>query len=117
MASARIQTENVATAPTIAGSGTSAPRMTTLKGVRYGRVSSGSSTRSLITASCAAVNASSTPNEKTLARNWTSCLKNEVAMTIADEIVAAETIASGETCARRLSRPKLRGSWPCSPSE
>ena len=30
---------------------------------------------------------------------------------------AAAKIACGETCARRLSRPKLRGSWPCSPSE
>ena len=38
-------------------------------------------------------------------------------MTIPDEMIAAATIACGETCARRLSRPKLRGSWPCSPSE
>jgi len=73
--------------------------------------------RSLITASCAAVNASSTPNEKRLARNVTSCLMNDVATTRADEMSAADRIAWGETCARRLSRPKLRGSWPCSPRE
>ncbi len=42
---------------------------------------------------------------------------NEVAITIADDIRAAEMIACGETCARRLRRPKLRGNWPCSPSE
>ena len=63
------------------------------------------------------MNASRTPNEKRLARNCTSRRKNAVAITIADEITATEAIASGETCARRLSRPKLRGSWPCSPSE
>jgi hypothetical protein len=40
-----------------------------------------------------------------------------VQITIADEITAAAVIACGETCARRLNRPKLRGSCPCSPSE
>ena len=32
-------------------------------------------------------------------------------------MTAAQTIACGETSVRRFSRPKLRGSWPCSPSE
>ena len=64
-----------ATAPTIAGQRDLARRGSlTLNGARYGRGRSGSSIRSLITASCAAVNASRTPNEKRLARNATSSL-------------------------------------------
>ncbi len=73
--------------------------------------------RSLITASWAAVNASKTPNENTDARNATSFFRNDVAITIDDEMRAAARIACGETCARLLRRPKLRGSCPCSPSE
>jgi len=112
-----IQTVNVSTEPTTAGSGISAPRIRTSNGARYGRGRSGSRIRSLITASCAAVNASRTPNEKRLARNETSWRKNEVAITIADDTIATEMIASGETCARRLRRPNDLGSCPCSPSE
>ena len=88
-----------------------------MSGERYGRGRSGSSMRSLITASCAAVNASSTPNENTLARNCTSWCTNELAITIALAISAALTIACGETSVRRCRRPNARGSWPCSPSE
>jgi hypothetical protein len=64
------------------------------------------------------VNATRTPKEKRLARKVTSFFLNEDApITITDEMPAAARIACGETCARRLSRPKLRGSCPCSPSE
>ena len=101
---------NVATAPTSAGSGSSTPRIRTLNGARNGRGSSGSSIRSLITASWAAVKASSTPNEKRLASPATSFFTNEVPITNADATTATETIAGGETCARRLRRPKALGS-------
>ena len=110
VASATMKMTNVAIEPTTAGSGMSAPRTRTLKGARYGRASAGSWMRSLITASWAAVNASSTPKEKSDARNATSSSRNEVPITIPDERSAAAKIACGETCARRLSRPKLRGS-------
>jgi hypothetical protein len=63
VASATIQIANVAIDPKTASIGMSAPPMRTLHGARYGRGRSGSVIRSLITASCAAVNASSTPNE------------------------------------------------------
>ena len=101
----------------IAGSGTSTPRIFTLAGARYGRGSSGSLKRSLITASCAAVNAASTPKLNRLARKATSSCTKDVPISSAIEISAAATIACGETSVRRLSRPKSRGSWPCSPSE
>ena len=110
-------TARVSTEPTTAGSGTSTPCKRTLKGARYGRASSGSVKRSLITASCAAVKAASTPKLNRLARKAISSVRTEVPRRSAIEISAAETIACGETSVRRLSRPKARGSWPCSPSE
>ena len=91
--------------------------MRTLAGARYGRGSSGSLKRSLITASWAAVNAPRTPKLKRLARKAMSSLMKDVPISNAVEMSAAETTASRETSVRLLSRPKARGSWPCSPSE
>ena len=61
--------------------------------------------------------AASTPKLKRLARKATSSCTNDVPIISAVEISAAATIACGETSVRRFSRPKARGSWPCSPSE
>ena len=63
----------------------------------------------MITATCVAVNASSTPNEKTPARNATSCFTNDVAITIALETTVTLTIAHGETSVRRFRRPNADG--------
>src|SRR5579862_3264920 len=52
-----------------------------------------------------------------LARSVTGCLIYAVAITMALEITAADTIACGDTSVRRCRRPNTRGSWPCSPSE
>jgi hypothetical protein len=86
-------------------------------GVRYGRGRSGSEIRRRITASWAAVNARSTPNENTLARKVTECAMKVVRITIPLVSRATAMIACGETSVRRCRRPKTRGSWPCSPSE
>src|ERR687887_332464 len=70
-----------------------------------------------MTASCAAVKAARTPKLKRLARKTTVSAKSEVRSRSVIEITPAATIASGGTSVRRLSRPKARGSCPCSPSE
>ena len=93
----------------MAGSGIEAPRIVTLNGARYGRVSSGSAIRSLITASCAAVNATSTPNENRLARKTTSCFVNEVATTIADDMTAAARIAGRRDVGAAAQAPERLG--------
>ena len=103
-------------APKTDGNGIATPRTRMPSGTRNGRRSSGFVMRRRITASCAAVNASSTPKLKRLARNVTERV-NDVPTMSRIAIVPAATTDAGETSVRRLSRPKTAGSWPCSPSE
>ena len=103
-------------APKTEGSGTTVPRIRTPSGTRNGRRSSGFVARSRITASCAAVNASSTPKLKRLARKVTERV-NDVPMRSAIAIDAAAITDARDTSVRRFRRPKTAGSWPCSPSE
>src|SRR5579864_3105108 len=86
----------VATAPRIEGSGTSAPRIRIDSGTRNGRSSAGFEKRSLTTASCAAVNATSTPKLNRLARKPTGFDVNSDTARRAIEIDAAATTVSGE---------------------
>ena len=118
VASATIQIANVAIEPTIAGSGISAPRIRTLNGARYGRSRSGSVDPQLDHRQLGGGEREQDA-EREEAREERDVVAGRTTSrsTIADETTAAETIACGETCARRLSRPKLRGSCPCSPSE
>ena len=106
----------VQSAPKTAGTGTTAPRNGTPSGTRNGRLFSGFVIRSRITASCAAVKASSTPKLKRLARNGTSRV-NDAPITRAIAMLPAATIEAGATSVRRCSRPNTAGSCPCSPSE
>ena len=108
-----IQIVNVSSAPTIDGTG----MRPTVNGTRYGRRRSGSVNRSLITASCVAVNASRTPKLNRLARKNTGCFSPAVPARMTIEIAAAAMIDCGDTSVRLLSQPNFRGSCPCSPSE
>ena len=69
-----------------------------------------------MTASCAAVNASSTPKLKRLARNVTGRVSNAVPTSSAIEITAAAITDAGDV-RPPVQPPEARGSWPCSPSE
>src|SRR6185437_4527276 len=86
----------VATAPTMLGSGTSVPLHRIESGTRKGRSAAGFEKRSFTTASCAAVNAMSTPKLNRLARNPTGFVVHAVESRSAIEITAAATTAAGE---------------------
>src|SRR3954465_5792670 len=85
----------VASAPLTVGSGTSAPRTRTGAGTRKGRSAAAFEKRSFRTASCAALNATSTPKLNRLARNPTGFVVHAVAGRKAIGSVAAATTVPG----------------------